>query len=361
MTIYFLLFFLLLFASSQNKKKWYFLSFVCLLTIAALRNISVGTDTQFYLERFDIVDENTDLLDNILTNKSEYFESFLYIIAHKLGLDFQFVLGIEAFIFLGLCFWFYEKNLNNPSAGVFLLYSLGLYFALFNGARQLISVAVCLFTYYFLEDKPTKLFKVRNKGKSFFIERFNDIMFFLIVVVASFIHQSSLIILLLFPLKYLRLNGGLLFIILLLFFVFGISGDWGSVVESLVGYVWRGERFGSYIHYNASYIGLSNIINILILYAIYKIYRKDLDLDNNIYFKASVLELAIILLFSSSIAYMPRVVMPFTIASSVLYAQCLSQKNKNGKVLMALVIMKVFAITMLSGANGTIPYKFYWE
>jgi len=361
MLIYLFLFALLLFASSRNNNIWYFLCFVCLFAVAALRNISVGTDTQFYEERFSYVDEYTDVFDNILTHKSEYLESIIYIIAHRLNLDFQYVLGVEAFIFLGLLAIFYKRELSNSSLGMFSLYCLGVYFALFNGFRQAISVAVCLFAFPFLSNNVYGFHGVSTQKKSLSSKFWNDIFFFLLVVLASFIHQSSLILLLLFPLKFIKLNIRVTSVLLFMFFLFGMIGDFGTFVFSAIEYLWGGERFTGYIHYNTSYIGASNIINIIILLTIYNIYRKDLDLDNNIYFKAAIVELSIVLLFSSTVAYMPRVVLPFTMASSVLYAQCLTQKNKIGRILMAFVIIRSFTITILSGANGTIPYKFYWE
>lgn len=361
MLIYLSLFAILLFASVQNRKIWYLFCIVCLFAVAALRNTSVGTDTQFYIERFDYVDAFTDPFDNILTNKSEYLESLLYIFAHRMNLDFQYVLAIEAFIFLGLLGIFYKKQLRNPSVGMLILYSFGIYFALFNGFRQSISVAICLFAYPFLNDPPNGFYGISSQNKSLLNKFGNDILFFIIIILASFIHQSSLILLLLFPIKYLKFNFGITTIVMFVFFLFGIVGDFGNVVVYFIEYLWEGDRFGSYIHYNSSYIGVSNIINIIILLAIYHIYRKDFDLDNNIYFKAAVIELSIILLFSSTVAYIPRVVLPFTMASTVLYAKCLTQKNKSGRILMAFVTIKTFVFTILSGANGTIPYKFYWE
>ena len=297
----------------------------------------------------------------MMTVKSEYLESFIYVYAHKIGLDFQYVLGVEALIFLVLCFRFYKKQLDNPSLGVFVLYCLGLYFAMFNGFRQSISMAVCLYAYPFLEGNSNKANQNNLGSKSFLHKRFNDIMFFVMVIIASLMHQASLILLLLYPFKYFKFNYGITFVLLFVFFVIGIIGGTGSIVNSLVGFLWGGERFGSYLVNNESYIGVSNIINIIILFAICNNFRSKINIESNIYFKASVIELAIILLFSSSVAYIPRVVMPFTAASSILYAQCLSQKGKNGKFVMALVILKVFVFTILSGANGVIPYKFYWQ
>ena len=351
----------MLFSSKRNKNIWYYLCFLSLFFVAALRNITVGTDTEFYIERYSFLDANSDPLDNMMTVKSEYLESFIYVYAHKIGLDFQYVLGVEALIFLVLCFRFYKKQLDNPSLGVFVLYCLGLYFAMFNGFRQSISMAVCLYAYPFLEGNSNRANQNYLGSKSFFYKRFNNIMFFVIVIIASFIHQASLILLLLYPLKYFKFKYGITFILLFVFFVLGIIGGTGAIVSSLVGFIWKGERFGSYLVNNESYIGVSNILNIVFLYAICYIFRSKIDIENNIYFKASVVELAIILLFSSSIAYMPRVVMPFTAASSILYSQCLSQKGKDGKFVMALVILKVFISTFLSGANGVIPYKFYWQ
>lgn len=127
----------------KNRNTFIVLSFVAIIFLLGMRDLSVGADTKSYFNMFDKV---------ALTPFSEiikhYYYSYMevgYIVLMKvvsfLGnyLLFQIIISIITNI---LFFRFIKENFENYFLGVILFLSLDIFLLLFNLSRQMLAVAL---------------------------------------------------------------------------------------------------------------------------------------------------------------------------------------------------------------------------
>lgn len=355
MLIYILIFILLLACRNTKKPIPMLLCFLILFSVAAFRDFRVGTDTGQYLARYDYVHEASDYFDNVFVKKGEYFESFLYIICHKLSLTFRHVLEIESFIFLSILFLFCKIRLEKPMMGVLIFFALYFYLSFFNIFRNIFALPIILFGYLFLEGSYERRNITREKGS--FNKYLNAIAFVLVVLLGGTVHLSILVLLFLLPFNYVRFDFKVIFFLLFLTLFVGMLFDTSSLLGRFLMFLPDEDRFGGYVKNIGSHFVITPFIEMGFVILIYSKYKEKIDLDNNIYFKAWMLNLLFLHLFGFASTYGSRVVLSFSVAKCVLLADCLKYRHRDGSIIIYIYLLYSFAKNLIVGYDGVIPYK----
>ena len=176
------------------------LLFILLLSFfLGFRAETIGEDTSAYIEYYDL------LSLSILSGYMEKGWNIIAITCKYLGLSaygFHFVVALMTLLpFYYVCAQFKNSKVNGLV--VFLLYTLGFYFHMFNIMRQFLAISIVLIGYAQLA-KGCK----RN--------------FIICIIIASFIHLASLFVLIMVIFEKIKLNTYRVIWLLLLSFIIGI-------------------------------------------------------------------------------------------------------------------------------------------
>lgn len=360
MLIYIVVLVILLILRNNNSRMAYISCFLLLSAIAGFRDVSVGSDTVNYLERYLSFNDNTDVWDNPLSRSGEYFESILYFFGNKFRLSFGQMLQVESVIFVGLVFVFFINRLEKPLLGVLIFFLLWFYFPIFNIMRNIMAVVVMMFGYLVLENRSIHYLNYEKKKKWLSISNIIRIpLFIFIVVLASFVHKSVAVGVLLLLFKYVkmdvRVSVALAFVALMIGMLVPNLAQW---VNGILGMFEDFSMYNGYIRDLGSHLVITPFLEIAFFALIYHYYGKKLDLENNLYYKAWAFELIFLNLFTFSFTYGSRVVLVFSVAKCILFADCLKLNNIKGTILIYLFLFYHFTRCFISGYDGIIPYKF---
>ena len=206
MKYYYLLYIILFLADSffgqfykedkdKQKKAFTLTAFLLVFLLFALRHPSMGVDLGYfghkmgYLQSFDIL--NTYSWNEILKLESWLNYERGYIVFNKLVGSLynnrQFFLGVCAFISLFPIFLYIRKKSTLPFLSVVILMGLPIFLVQLSGLRQVIAIAITIFSMSFIEEK-------------------RKIPFILTVLFATLFHKSAIIFLVAYPMFYIRLN-----------------------------------------------------------------------------------------------------------------------------------------------------------
>ena len=200
--------------------------------------------------------------------------------------------------------------------------------------------------------------RIINKKKGFFYKNFNAIVFVLIVLLGGTIHQSILVLLFLLPFNYVKFDFKAIIVLLFLTLIVGMLFDTSSLLGRFLQILPDEERFGGYVKNIGAHFVISPFIEMVFVILIYKAYKGKIDFDNNIYFKAWMLDLLFLHLFGFASTYGSRVVLSFSVAKCVLFADCLKYRVKGGSEIIYLYLLYSFAKNLIAGYDGVIPYRF---
>lgn len=194
MTIYFLEIVIMLIlgiiifynGTSKSKKKFFLLSSgIVLFLVMALRDKTIGTDTELYCTVFKNIANST----NVFTASDA---SILYAIYNKVvfyifGLNSQWIIVCNSFIIILLVSIFIYKNSDNVVMSVLYFMLFYHYFQAFNLSRQYIAILLAANSFYFAK---------RNKLKGFLI----------LSILAIMIHNTAIVFLPVGLILFTKLN-----------------------------------------------------------------------------------------------------------------------------------------------------------
>lgn len=227
----------------RNSKALAIILIGVLIVVAAIRDLSVGTDTYGYYDSFIWA---KSLLSGRTAHSEPIFAVFVYFCRQFLNYDWFMLLsyGIMFYSFLWVA---YKKTTNFPLT-VFLFITCGFYLSSFNGMREYLAAAIAFWALYVLE-------------KDFKNERKKVIIFFSIILIASLIHNTALIVVFVFLIRNIDISNKKQFVIVVGSFVLGFFFSaffWGffQPVASEAG------RFGTYLEYETGGGGRNIISNL---------------------------------------------------------------------------------------------------
>lgn len=325
----------------KNNTFSYFIRILPLLLLAALRDYTIGTDTDGYpLYIWEVCAKSTSLVYAIASigGMVEPLYIILEYVVSRFSNDMHWMLFVShAIIFINIIFAI-QKHSIKPAVGIFLYFCTFFNFSM-NGARQSLALSFLpLVVFYFNDRKYIK--------------------FAVLALIAYFFHSSSALCVLIYLLCYMinrhphfferKVTMFLIFlssILLILFF--------SIIIEQLAGMnIIRTEymdRYGSEDMYG-SRVPISDVfINGLNLFVIYK-YRKYYRGSLSFCFVRYIAIFALLLLGAGLISvFLVRVALYFEILSTIYSAQILS--NMNNKKALHIYGLYLFYWIMITFAN----------
>lgn len=247
----------------RNSRALAYISIGTLIVIAAIRGLSVGTDTYSYCE--DFKSANTVFYGR--TSSSEPLFA-LYTFLCKQYLNYDWYMFITYGLIVCLFLWVAYKKSTIFPLSIFLFVACEFYLSSFNGMRQYLAAAFIFLSLYYLDNKS----------------KWDTIIFFILAFAAFLIHNTSLVVLLLFILRKYESSVLLQFSLVIGSFIVGFFlSEWFWVhFQSLIP---DAGRLGVYLEYTGGSRNLvSNLgANIMFLAVMY---LSDKKTQSSIFYKA---------------------------------------------------------------------------
>lgn len=335
--------------SINEKRIMSFILFSILVFQVGLR-WKTGTDWQIYLDNFENSDDYSGVILNVLAGFEIGYGTFVFLV-RKMTDSYSAFLFVHAIIYYLLIFSACKKVSPFPYVALLVFYVSTM--GVLGSNRQLIAVAICLFSMqYVLDKKPYK---------------------FLFLIAIAFLFHSTAI---LFSIMYIlnrRIKENIVIVILVLSFIIGktsipihifsiLGNSIGGAGESKVSAYTDGASAALSEH-ALSLVGLIRRLVYLFLFLYTsKILQKKLKYYNLI-FNGYLFGLAFYFLFSSSLIIMVNrgslyfnVLECFLISSQFLL---LKDKLERCYVLIGLFVFCVFLFYQSISAYDDlfIPYK----
>ena len=330
------------YGEKTNSKKTVWLMVILVSLIAGLRAISVGIDTKTYDTIFKYAaNGNVKSIYGVET-------SFIYICMGLLNVwnSSHFLLFVFALVSHGLILFRIWKDREYISFAwsVFAYYILFFAFSL-NGLRQFVAVAFVFYATGFLKD-----------GKY--------IKYIIMVLAACLFHTSAIVGLgyLLFEIIFTKyFNSNRKMIAFLLVSAAGVFGLY--IVSDLI------NAYSNYFNRQAASTGLMMIVKVILLMMAIVLIKPGTDTSER-YFCSSHRWFYFVGLLFNSLSYVfmyaGRIGLYYYIFESIYVGYLLKARSKTIwgvflKLGYVLLLFYTFAITVTSGAQGEIPYRFFWQ
>lgn len=168
----------------KNKKMAIIFSVIPILIITMFRK-GIGTDYYNYMDILEGLKYNIPALYG--WKKPEALFLVLCESIIRLGIDYQWLFIITAFVYCIVVFYVIYSMSQNASMSVFLLFGTTIYFASLNELRQHLGCALLLLSFKFICEKKYKLF-------------------FLFVIVAGMIHVSCFLYAIVFVFSFIKID-----------------------------------------------------------------------------------------------------------------------------------------------------------
>lgn len=150
-------------------------AFAMMVGVAGVRNVSVGTDTENYVQFFESIDGLLDALAMGFID-NEYAFWILNWMAKLFSENYAALLTAVGVIVVGCYLQAILRNSCSPLISVFVFLTGGFYTFFFNGARQAIACAICAIAIRFLVERNLRKYLV-------------------LVVVATLFHKTAAVML----------------------------------------------------------------------------------------------------------------------------------------------------------------------
>ncbi|NKD46799.1 EpsG family protein [Mammaliicoccus sciuri] len=318
------------------------LASLLMMLIVSLRNLSFGTDTLVYVEKFRQYNliEFSQII-NYLNSMDEKDKTFYLLVRtiNYIGLEETFIVVLFSILFLISIFWLIYKYSNNSLISIILFICLGYLFFSLTGLRQTFALTFIIISYkYLLERKKYK--------------------FIILVLLASLFHSTALVFLIAYPLVYLKLGIKHLVVLIIAFL---INILFNSQIYSLLDNIMLNEKYEYYLQNEESlnYSGFLIQLSIFLFCLIFKKMILTKSPENITYYNLMFIGL-IFQLFATNIAVIFRISLYFSIFSIILLPNVISGiKDVNVKILVnTLVIVVLLMYLFISGYYE--GYSFKW-
>lgn len=343
----------------KNKKISLFfelLGIFLLSLLAAVRDISIGTDVALYVKPiFDLCVQygNFDVASLIYGVESGYL--LLNYVVSFFTNDFSTFLFIIQVIVLGFSYFGIKKLYPKNYAMIYILFILLYYNMSLNVVRQSIALALSLYSLYFLFNEKYK-------------------RFFFILILASFFHKSVFIVVIVYfvYLLLIKMKMNKYFLsIAILAFGFILFLFFPQIIKFMVSIHLISPN---YLYYLTNYISSTlsfNVIEVLfdlfiiVIYILFaKVYYKN-DKKSSLYFIMVVIDLAFMII-CSKYASVYRMGLYFRVPAWIYFFSNLNYifaKKKSSNFFanfLGILILLIywFFVYVVGKSGGTVPFIF---
>ena len=173
--------------NDDNKRTYVVLTLGFLAFLTMFHSINVGNDTPMYTNRFIMISETNDLLQEIKNTSMEPgFITYCFIIS-RFTRESQVLFTISGLIIYYSLGRVIYNNCEAPGLVIVCLVTMQFFDMYISGLRQTLALAILLFSYKYIKEK--RLFP-----------------FALIVLLATTFHYTSLLFIVAYPVAHIRVN-----------------------------------------------------------------------------------------------------------------------------------------------------------
>lgn len=315
-----------------------------LITVAALRGASVGTDTSGYIRDYNVVTSitYTDLLVRYSDNPGYYLLSKLFA---ECGFPIQIWFGFIEFLFVGAVTKLIFRFSKDPALSYIMFLALDFYGFSLAGLKQILGMSIVLWSFNYIYDKKY-------------------IRAIILVIFSSLFHASSLIFIFAI-MNAIMTKSRKIYVYLTIIFAVTIF-NYASILNWFLGLLGN-NHYIAYLQTETSYSPTVFIVQLLIFLAslIYmKAYSSENEKESTMLYSMTYLGV-IAQMFAFAVASAFRVSMYFSIFSIILYPNALDQEN-DSRLRRLLKLGSVFALISYFAyvnryGSSTVPYVFYWS
>jgi hypothetical protein len=320
----------------------YVIIFSVLLLICICRNITVGTDYEYYLNMFNAIGKNalSSLKAQEILLKKEYGWYFMNKVFYNFGTFFLYVLCFYFIMYL-LIFKAILLKSSMPLFSILLYFFCGYFFVSLNVMRQALVFSFFLYSIRFIESK--EFWKYAS-----------------IMAVISLFHLSGLFLIPLYFVKNFVWSKTFLIFLIMISLLMGYS----NFFLKLVPYI-HFERLKNYLtllHHNISFYGylifaVNSVVAIVFLF-----FTRDINSINTIYLKLVVFGIIMsnmvmhfLWLFRFSDVYFAPIMV-------IAYTNVISEsKNVNNRFVLTSALLFysfiIFYLNLAGNSNGIVPYS----
>ncbi|WP_239745302.1 EpsG family protein [Mammaliicoccus sp. F-M27] len=313
-----------------------------MMLIVSLRNLSFGTDTLVYVEKFKEYNsiDFSRIIDYL--NKIDEKDKTFYLVVRALnfiGVEESLIVVLFSILFLISVFWMIYKYSNNTLISITLFICLGYLFFSLTGLRQTFALTFIIISYKYLRER-------------------NIYKFIILVLLASLFHSTALVFLIAYPLVYMKL--GIKHVVVLII-AFLINILFNTQIYSLLKNFIFNEQYEYYLN-NKESLNYSGFLIQLSIFLFCLLFKKT-SLTNspkNITFYNLIFIGLIFQLFATNIAVVFRISLYFSIFSIILFSNVISSfKDVYIKILVNIIVI-VILIMYLFISGYYEGYTFNW-
>ena len=333
--------------NQKNKKKYLILIFTILTIVSAIRNYTVGVDTEQFCRAFEYIGGMS--ISNAIEN-TRYELGFVLLckLLSFISDNSQILIIATSIIIMTTIAKFIYEESDDVVLSTLLFVLLNYYAMYMNVMRQAMAIAIIIISY------------------KAFLKNGKNIKFTLAVLVASLFHQSALVMLILIFFRNKKFSKKYYFISLLIgFLVFVFADKLFSILLSI---------FSSYQDYQTSVFAESNyfaaIFNAIVLFIFYTVGIIYIDFKNtkksdSINFYAYMVMINFLLYIATiKISIFTRATTYFNIFNIIWIPAFI--KNIQNKLAMQIILLMLLFFTILYWGiisvyrpewYGVIPYE----
>lgn len=320
-----------------NKNNYTFFDWIVLIIMILVCGLryNVGSDYLIYYDMFYYLSrhQTVELIPKyiiVLFNQYHYsFYTFIFFIA-----------ALTLFIF----YLSFKKNSKQPAFSLILFISLGYYAMCFNGIRQMLAAAICLYATKYIREKKF-------------------IKYSLLIVIASLCHTTALIMLPFYFFNKINLSKKRL---LQLFFLFSLSFlIYDSFFEFVTSNITQYSIYKIKNDLTFWSPGIGTYINSLLnMFVIFLCVLKKEEIENDNPSNRIYLHIVLIstifysLCFVNAlfirIAYYFSIYLIFLIPS--LIKCCINKNNKTKNYTLICILLIIYYVLHLISFNNMLPY-----
>lgn len=341
--------------SQQSKRIFLCLSFTIMAFVLGARGNNVGEDTNHYLTFFnqatnvgwDKIFDGTSFRSAYYTNQFGEIDTiengFIAIakVVHWFTSDGQIFLFIIAIFTCTLFAKFIYDNSDDAVFSTFIFLCESMFMLAFNGARQILAVAITLQAYTFLKNKKWK----------------SAIM---IILCASLIHNVALIGFALFPIMLIKTKKEYKLFKYAIIFTF-ISPFMLIFSRNLIGKLFPRYAIYFVLNYWENSLGGIAILWIVEFILIFIAYKKKFKTTQSFNTSCLVLMYLVFELMGLQITIFSRIGWFFRPYLLIFFPSCKVYFSKNTWKLVQGLLMILMILLYLSYAGTPArSYSFYW-
>ena len=332
-----------------DKRVVLILSILFMFIFSTFRDVSVGNDTNEYVRVFNSFGGIDKLADNINSSRYELGYVLINTIIKTFTNNYTILLGIISIIYLYSIYHFINKHSKSKWISIFLFYTLGIYFLIFNLLRQCIAISIFLYAIDFIINK-------------------NPIKYIISIFIASLFHITALILIPIYLFANKRIN--LISILSIIMIILAMLFCFDQIMNILIKIFPQYSRYYISSKYAGTGVKLASIMQIMISLFILVFgelfYKKNNKLDRlekmDVFENIQIFNLCI-LIISMKFNLLDRISDYFLMIQAVYLSNVLSNVDSTFYLKNTLVInISIIYITIIQYFrpewSGIFPYIF---